>query len=52
LPSASPAAALQGLPCVDELKQLMKQVERIKTDRDSIENQLKDVKCDMGEVLF
>jgi hypothetical protein len=48
LPSASPAAALQGLPCVAELKQLMREVDNVKTERDRIENQLKEANCDMG----
>jgi len=47
LPSASPVAALQGSPVVQELRQLMEQVETIKAERDVIENEIKEAKCDL-----
>ncbi len=51
LPPASPTAALQGSPVVGELKQLCEQVETLKAERDVIETEIKDAKCDMCEYL-
>ncbi|XP_013400625.1 programmed cell death 6-interacting protein [Lingula anatina] len=47
LPSASPAAALKDSPTVKELRTLMQQVEAIKAERDAIEMEIKEQKCDM-----
>merc|ERR1719431_1885163 len=41
LPSASPAAALQGSPVVSELRGFMEEVETMKAERDAIESELK-----------
>ena len=49
LPAGSPTAALQGSPVIAELKQLCEQVETIKAERDVIETEIKDAKCDMSE---
>ena len=49
LPAATPTAALQGSPIVAELKKLCEQVETIKAERDVIETEIKDTKCDMGK---
>jgi len=48
LPSASPVAALQGLPVVQQLRGLMQTVETIKAERDVTESQLKEAPCDMS----
>nr|CCF17539.1 ALG-2 interacting protein X/1 [Paracentrotus lividus] len=47
LPSASGASALQGSPVVQELRQLMKDVEEIKTVREVLENEIKSATVDM-----
>ncbi len=47
LPSGSPVAALQGSPVVAELRQLCESVEGLKAERDAIEMEIKDAKCDM-----
>jgi len=49
LPAGSPAAELEWSPVVSTLRQLVDEAQIIKDDRDSIERQLKDVKCDMGK---
>jgi len=48
IPSSKPTASLQGLPAVAELRQLMQQVETIKTERDRIEEQIKNATFDMA----
>ena len=48
LPSGSALAGMQGSPVVARLRQLMEQVETIKAEREVIENQLKENRCDMG----
>ena len=47
LPSGSPVAALQGSPVVAELRKLMETVDTIKAERDVIEAEIKNAKCDM-----
>ena len=49
LPTGAPAADLEWSPVVSTLRQLVDEAQAIKDDRDSIENQLKEVKCDMGK---
>ena len=51
LPAGSPTAALQGSPVIGELKKLCEQVETIKAERDVIETEIKDAKCDLSEFL-
>jgi programmed cell death 6-interacting protein len=48
IPSAKPAASLRGLPVVNELQDLMRQVGGIKTERDRIEEQIKNATFDMA----
>jgi len=48
LPPGTPAAELEWTPVVSTLRQLVGEAQTIKDDRDSIERQLKEVKCDMG----
>lgn len=52
IPSASPVAALQGNPAVSELRRLLSEVEGIKSTRDRLETQLKDIGCDDIESKF
>ncbi|XP_011665500.1 programmed cell death 6-interacting protein isoform X2 [Strongylocentrotus purpuratus] len=47
LPSASGASALQGSPVVQELRQLMKDVDEIKTVREVLENEIKSATVDI-----
>ncbi|XP_071493136.1 programmed cell death 6-interacting protein-like [Diadema antillarum] len=47
LPSASGASALQGTPVVQELRQLMKDVDEIKTVREVLENEIKSATVDI-----
>jgi len=49
LPAGAPAADLEWSPVVSTLRQLVDEAQAIKDDRESIEKQLKDVKCDMGK---
>lgn len=49
LPSGNPLVQLQVSPVVVTLRQLMDQVREIKEERDAIEGQLKDAKCDMSQ---
>lgn len=50
IPSASSVAALQGNPVVSELRRLLSEVEGMKSTRDRLETQLKDIGCDdIGE---
>ncbi|ESO86831.1 hypothetical protein LOTGIDRAFT_207048 [Lottia gigantea] len=47
LPSASPGAALQSSPVVQQLRQHMEAVETLKAERDVVETELKESKFDM-----
>ncbi|XP_030856163.1 programmed cell death 6-interacting protein isoform X2 [Strongylocentrotus purpuratus] len=47
LPSASGASALQGSPVVQELRQLMRDVDEIKTVREVLENEIKSATVDI-----
>ena len=49
LPTGAPAGDVEWSPAVTTLRQLVDEAQAIKTDRDSIETQLKEVKCDMGK---
>jgi len=50
LPTGTPAADLEWSPVVSTLRQLVDEAQAIKDGRDSIETQLKEVKCDMGNL--
>jgi len=52
LPTGTPAADLEWSPVVSTLRQLVNEAQAIKDDRESLERQLKDVKCDMGKLHF
>lgn len=49
LPSASGASALQGSPVVQELRQLMRDVDEIKTVREVLENEIKSATVDISK---
>lgn len=51
LPSANPTAAIQNTPCVQELKKLMEEVETIKAERDTIEDEIKEAQFDMCKTI-
>ena len=42
-------ANLANSPVVQELRNLLEQTETIKAERDVIENEIKEAKCEMGE---
>jgi len=48
LPTGTPAADLEWSPAASTLRQLVDEAQSILEARDSIETQMKDVKCDMG----
>ncbi|KAH9524394.1 Rhophilin, Rho GTPase binding protein [Bulinus truncatus] len=52
LPAASAAASLQNSAVVKRLKELIEQVNTIKAERDVIEVEVKDAKCDMSSKFF
>ena len=49
LPTGAPVPDLEWSPVVSTLRQLVDEAQCIKDDRESIEMQLKEVKCDMGK---
>ena len=49
LPAASESSALKNNPAVAELKKYMSEVEAIKNEREVIESELNNAKCDMGK---
>jgi len=48
LPVGAPSADLEWSPVVSTLRQLVDEAQSIKDERDTLESQLKEVKCDMG----
>jgi len=52
LPPGTPGADLEWSPVVSTLRQLVDEAQAIKDDRESIETELKAVKCDMGKWCF
>jgi len=50
LPSGNPVSALQGSSVISSLHQQIDEVQSIKESRDKIESELKDVKCDIGNL--
>jgi len=52
LPSGNALVQLQTSPVVMTLRQLMDEVREIKEERDVIEGQLKEAKCDMSQYQY
>ncbi|KAK0059367.1 programmed cell death 6-interacting protein [Biomphalaria pfeifferi] len=52
LPAASAAGSLQNSAVVKKLRDLIEQVNTIKAERDVIEVEVKDAKCDMSSKFF
>ncbi|KAK2160065.1 hypothetical protein LSH36_141g09036 [Paralvinella palmiformis] len=52
LPAGNQSSALKGNPAVAELKKYMSEVEAIKNEREVMENELKNAKCDMANIFL
>ena len=52
LPSSGSLGALKDSPQVQQLRSLMQQVDSLKAERETIENELKNAQCDMSKQLY